>query len=83
MNGYQGTKYSTVISERNEIFKPLVASTVQQVLDRKVVYSVVGRGGELKGTIIVHFLCCSCSHNSLDFCLQVHHYLLWKLFSLM
>ncbi len=55
VNGYQGTKYSTVVSERNDIFKPLVAATIQQVLERKVVYSVVGRGGELRGILIIAF----------------------------
>ncbi len=52
VNGYQGTSYSTVAAERSDIFKPLVASTVQQVLGRPVVYSVVGRGGELRGISI-------------------------------
>ncbi len=38
-----------VQTERNDIFKPLVAATIKRVLDRGVVYSVVGRGGDLKG----------------------------------
>ncbi len=36
-------------AERNAVFKPLVASTIKQVLERDVVYSVVGRGGTVRG----------------------------------
>jgi hypothetical protein len=50
VNGYQGSAYSSVQSERNDIFKPLVATTIKQVLNKSVIYSVVGRGGDLKGT---------------------------------
>lgn len=50
INGYQGTQYPSSAAERNDVFKPLVATTVQLVLGRGVPYSVVGRGGELRGT---------------------------------
>ncbi len=83
MNGYQGTKYSSVASERNEIFKPLVAATVQQVLNRGVVYSVVGRGGELKGDIFnAKFAICT-NINNLSIFIKVHPCHQLKLFLLM
>jgi hypothetical protein len=52
INGYQGTAYPVAQAERNDVFKPLVAATIKLVLDRSVVYSVTGRGGELRGTTL-------------------------------
>ncbi len=48
VNGYQGATYPTTQSERNNVFRPLVTSTVQLVLKRDVEFSVHGRNGEVR-----------------------------------
>lgn len=49
MNGYKGTVYPGPQSERNALFKPLVAATIRQVLGRDDVASTVhGRNGDVK-----------------------------------
>ena len=50
INGFQGTSYPLAQAERNDLFNPLVASIIKQVLGRSVIYSVVGRSGDLKGS---------------------------------
>ena len=50
MNGFQsGALYSSVQSERNSLFRPLVSSTIELVLGRHVDFTVHGRNGEMRG----------------------------------
>ncbi len=48
VTGYQGVQYPASQAERNALFKPLVESTIQQVLGREVTFSVHGRNGVVK-----------------------------------
>ncbi len=48
MTGYQGVAYPTAQSERNALFRPLVAETMKQVLGREVGYTLHGRNGEVR-----------------------------------
>ena len=59
VNGYQGTVYPGPQSERNALFRPLVAATVVQVLGGEYEFTVHGRNGEIrKGTLPPGILIC-------------------------
>lgn len=52
MNGYQGATYPSSQSERNALFRPLVAATIQLVLGNEAAFTVHGRNGEVKRNVL-------------------------------
>ena len=48
MNGYQGVAYPVQQSERNNLFRPLVAATIKLVLNREEEFTVHGRNGVIR-----------------------------------